>query len=69
MDILKRLNSRLNDTDQGLMSSAVDEIMKLREEKIRRGKLLEDIFNCYEVELPHTIMHRIEAELMGHNEH
>lgn len=68
MDILERLNSRLNDTDQGLMSSAVDEIMRLRQDKIRRGKLLADIFNCVESDLlPSEILQRIDDELMGYN--
>ncbi|PKM47096.1 MAG: hypothetical protein CVV05_01525 [Gammaproteobacteria bacterium HGW-Gammaproteobacteria-1] len=68
-DILERLNARLNDIQDSLLAAAIEEIEKLRMTKVRRGKLLSDIFNDDTSEmLPMDIKNRIDDELMGRAE-
>ena len=43
------------------------ELEKITERSRRRGKLLADIFNHEDVNLPLELMNRIDAEVMGHN--
>jgi len=44
------------------------ELEKITERSRRRGKLLADIFNHEDVNLPLELMNRIDAEVMGHND-
>lgn len=65
MDIIERIEYRLNETDKALLASAIAEIRQLRHDKTRRGRLIQDIFNCDEVEsLPAELRKRMGEELM-----